>query len=200
MNPGQGITDNTNFRKEIRIRNMTCDCCVIVARNLMESLGIIVEFLEPGKAVLLLDNPSTQLDRIDALLATAGMGIIRNRDEAIVDSIKQAVIDLIHRMNNVNSIVQKSEYLVEKLGMSYQTLSKIFSKHHPVTLEKYIILNKIERIKELIDQEEFSLTEIAYMMDYSSVAYLSAQFKKYSGYSISEYKSGTGTKIPVNRL
>jgi AraC-like DNA-binding protein len=95
-------------------------------------------------------------------------------------------------MNNVNSIVQKSDYLVEKLGMSYQKLSRLFSRQEGITLEKYIIQNKISRIKELLNQGEFSLSEIAYMMDYSSVHYLSKQFKDITGETVSLYKAGLG--------
>ena len=113
---------------------------------------------------------------------------LKTREQQIVSQIKQAVIELIHYSNNVSSILRKSDYLVEKLNMSYQQLSKIFSKHENITLEKYIIKNKIERIKELIDSDEYSLSEIAYMMDYSSVQYLSNQFKKETGFSVSEYK------------
>jgi YesN/AraC family two-component response regulator len=72
--------------------------------------------------------------------------------------------------------------------MSYRQMSSLFSKYEITTLEKYIILNKIERIKELIDSEEFTLSEIAYMMDCNSVQYLSNQFKKETGMSVSEYK------------
>ena len=93
-----------------------------------------------------------------------------------------------HHLNNVDSIVRKSDYLVEKLGLSYQYLSKIFSEHEHHTLEKYIILQKIERIKHLLDSEEFTLSEIAYRMDYSSVQYLSNQFKSITGMTVSEYK------------
>jgi AraC-like DNA-binding protein len=104
-------------------------------------------------------------------------------------------------MNNVDSVVRKSEYLVEMLGLSYQQLSKIFSKYESITLERYIILNKVERIKELILQDEYTLSEIAYMMDYSSVQYLSNQFKKETGYSVTEYKKlGLNLKKPVENL
>ena len=116
------------------------------------------------------------------------MGLIKSREHKIIDQIKTAVIELIHHSNNVDSIVRKSEYLVEKLGLGYQQLSKLFSKHEDITLERYIILNKIERIKELIDSDEYSLSEIAYIMDYSSVQYLSNQFKKETGLSVSDYK------------
>lgn len=188
------------IREKIRIRNMICDCCLNMVRILFESNQVIVEKLVPGEAEVLYNPELTSLDALDLLLQEYGMGIIKSRDEQIVDDIRNAVIDLVHRMNNVNSIVRKSEYLVEKTGMSYQALSKIFSRNQSMTLEKFIILNKIERIKELIDQGEFSLSEIAYMMDYSSVAYLSAQFRKYTGYSVSDYKAGKGGKIPLNRI
>ncbi len=179
---------------------MICDCCLILVKNLLESNQICVEEIKPGEATILYNNEKLNPEKINQILSTVGLGIIKNREQLLIDQIKQAVFDLIHRMNNVNSIVQKSDYLVEKMGISYQQLSKIFSKYHEITLEKYIILNKIERIKELIDQGEFSLTEIAYMMDYSSVQYLSNQFKKYSGYTVSDYKSGVGKKLSINKI
>ena len=104
-------------------------------------------------------------------------------------------------MNNVDSIVRKSEYLVEKLGLSYSYLSRIFSSQEHITLEKYIILNKIERTKELIDQEELTLSEIAFIMDYNSVQYLSSQFKQSTGMTVSEYReSDRSTKRPIDQL
>ncbi len=86
-------------------------------------------------------------------------------------------------------------------AMVHFDLARIFSNHEQITLERFIILNKIERIKELIDQDEFSLSEIAFMMDYSSVQYLSTQFKKYAGMTVSEYKeSDRSSKKPIDRL
>lgn len=187
-------------REHIRIKNMLCSCCTLVVRTLLESAGILVESAEPGNAVILLPDGTDSLTKVDQILKDAGMGLIRGREELLVESVKHNVIDLIHRMNNVNSIVQKSDFLVEKMGLSYQYLSRIFAKYSPVTLEKFIILNKIERIKELIDQGEFTLSEIAYMMDYNSVHYLSGQFKKYTGYSVTDYKSGKGRKIPLDQI
>jgi AraC-like DNA-binding protein len=128
-------------------------------------------------------------------LSQYGFEIIIDKDLILVNQIKQAVIELIHYMNNMNSVVRKSEYLVEKLGKSYSHLSRIFSKYEPLTLEKYIILQKIERIKNLILQNEYSLSEISYMMDYSSVQYLSNQFKKLTGYSVTEFKNNPQKKI-----
>ena len=94
-----------------------------------------------------------------------------------------------------------ADYLVEKLGYSYPYLSRLFSASEPLTLEKYTILQKIERIKELILSEEYTLSEIAFMMDYSSVQYLSNQFKKITGVSVSEFKNSPGLyKKSIDKL
>ena len=170
------------------IKNMVCSCCVKVIKDHLEKCGFIIDDIKLGKVVITFDPQKNNISEITEFLEENGMGLISDREEQVVEKIKQAVIELIHQMNNVDSMVRKSDYIVEKLGMNYQTLSKIFSKHEPVTLEKFIILHKIERIKELIDSNEFTLSEIAYMMDYSSVHYLSNQFKKITGFSVSEYK------------
>jgi len=172
----------------IHIKNMVCSCCVKVVKDNLEKNGFHVEEINIGKVTVLFNPEKNSLDEVARILEQDGMSIITDREEQIVEKIKKAVIELIHHMNNVDSLVRKSDYLVEKLNMNYQNMSKIFSKHEPVTLEKFIILHKIERIKELIDSNEYTLSEIAYMMDYSSVHYLSNQFKKITGLSVSEYK------------
>ncbi|MCK4464607.1 MAG: helix-turn-helix transcriptional regulator, partial [Bacteroidales bacterium] len=126
--------------------------------------------------------------KIEEILRTYGFDLITSHEKQQVEQIKIAVIELIHQLNNVDSIVRKSDYLVEKLGKSYQYLSKVFSSNEGITLEKFIIFQKIERIKELIYQDEYTLSEIAYMMDYSSVQYLSNQFKKITGLSVTEFR------------
>ena len=169
---------------------MLCSCCFRLIENEFEKAGIKILSIQAGTVDIEFDPEKQNLDSIEKILSEMGMGLIKTREQQIVEQIKTAVIELIHFSNNVNSILRKSDYLVEKLAMSYQHMSKIFSKHENITLEKYIIRNKIERIKELIDSNEYSLSEIAYMMDYSSVQYLSNQFKKETGISVSEYKKG----------
>jgi AraC-like DNA-binding protein len=142
-----------------------------------------------GQAEVLINQQTFDRNSLNRQLQAYDMFLIHSSEEQLVDDTKKAVVDLIHRMNNVNSIVQKSDYLVERLGVSYQKLSRLFSKHEGMTLEKYIIQHKIERIKQLINEGEFSLSEIAYMMDYSSVQYLSNQFKKHTGLSVRDYRS-----------
>ena len=106
-----------------------------------------------------------------------------------MEQIKTSVIQFIFYGNNANSLIRNSDFLSEKLGHHYTHLSKVFSEKTGKTLEKYIILIKIERIKELISYDEMTLSEVAYQMGYSSVQYLSNQFKQITGYSVSEYKN-----------
>ena len=160
-----------------------------------------MEEISLGRAKLTYDEKAISMDDIRKVLNDLGTDLIETREKRIVEEIKLAIIELIHHMNNVDSMVRKSEYLVEKLGLSYSYLSRIFSTHENITLEKYIILNKIERIKELIDQDEFTLSEISFMMDYSSVQYLSNQFKHITGMTVSEYKdSDRSSKKPIDNL
>ncbi|MEN8201665.1 MAG: helix-turn-helix domain-containing protein [Bacteroidota bacterium] len=185
----------------IHIKNMVCQCCIRVIREDLERAGIAVKEIGLGKATITYDEESISHEDIRKVLLESGMDLIETREHRLVEEIKLAVIELIHHMNNVDSIVRKSEYLVEKTGLSYTYLSRIFSKHEHITLEKYLILHKIERIKELIDQDEFTLSEIAFMMDYSSVQYLSNQFKHMCGMTVSQYKdSDRSFKKPIDQL
>ena len=185
----------------IYIKNMVCLCCLRVIKEELEKTGVIVEEISLGKATISYNDEAMTLDDVRMVLVELGTDLIETRDHRLVEEIKLAVIELIHHMNNVDSMVRKSDYLVEKTGLSYSYLSRIFSTHEQITLEKYIILNKIERIKELIDQDEFTLSEIAFMMDYSSVQYLSNQFKHMTGMTVSEYKeSDRSSKKPIDKL
>jgi AraC-like DNA-binding protein len=183
-----------HITETIHIRNMICNCCKLFLKEKLESNGIIVHEVALGRARITYDASVISHETIDRVLQKYGFGLLENKEDRLVSEIKIAVIELIHHLNNVNSIVRKSDYLVEKLGFSYPYLSKIFSEHEQTTLEKYIIQQKIERIKHLIDEDEFSLSEIAYMMDYSSVQYLSNQFRKITGVTVSQYKAGNGTE------
>lgn len=185
----------------LMIRNMVSNCCVVLLRERLESAGIIVNQVQLGQVKISYPRGSHNHDSVAGLIREIGLDVIEGREMIMVEKIKQAVIELIHHMNNVDSVVRKSDYLVEKLGYSYQYLSKTFSSLEPVTLERYIILQKIERIKQLIDNNEFTLSEIAFMMDYSSVQYLSNQFHKTTGMTVSEYKtSDRSSKKPIDKL
>ncbi len=195
------MADPEKVHEILMIRNMISNCCCVLLRERLEAAGIGVEQVQLGKAVVSYPANSRKRELISGILSGIGLDLIEGREEVLVEQIKQAVIELIHHMNNVDSIVRKSDYLVEKLGYSYPYLSKIFHAQEPVTLERYIILQKIERIKRLIDNEEFTLSEIAFMMDYSSVQYLSSQFRRVTGMTVSEYKlSDRSSKKSLDRI
>jgi AraC-like DNA-binding protein len=172
----------------LKVKNLRSVSCIHLLRDKLKAEGFKVVAIQPG-IIQISGRPSPkEQTRLVQLLTTFGFDPIEDKELLLVEQIKQAVHELIYEMNNVDSVVRKSEYLVEKLNRSYSTLSRIFSLHSAITLEKYIILQKIGRIRELIDDGELSLSEIAFMMDYNSVQYLSFQFKSVTGFSVSEYK------------
>ncbi len=194
-------SQNSDASQRIFIRNMMCSCCVRAVKQDLTKLGVTVLDVKLGEATVIYDPEKISRNQINEVLHDLGMGLINDKDEIVVEQIKQTIIELVHYMNNVDSIVRKSEYLVEKMGRSYQTLSKLFSKVEPITLERYIILQKIERVKELAMEDKISLSEIAWMMDYSSPHHLSSQFKLITGISLSDFKKDPAAhKKPINNL
>jgi len=188
-------------KETLFIKNMVSRSCIILLREKIENLGVKVIDIRLGRIEIAYNPEIVKEDTIIKTIEQYGFGIIREKEKILVENIKQAVIDLIYHMNNIDSIARKSDYLVERLGMNYQQISKLFSRHEGITLERYIILMKIEKIKELVDRGEFTLSEIAYMMDYSSVQHLSNQFKKITGMTVSEYKnSNKSNRKPLNEL
>lgn len=190
-----------DFSETLYIKHMVSHSCKLFLIEKLEAFGLNVKAISLGKITIV--HPAKMIPRepIEKMLSKYGFELIQTHEEKIVEKIKIAVIELIHHLNNSDSIVRKSDYIVEKIGLSYQYLSKLFSEKENRTLEKYIILQKIERIKHLIDNDELSLSEIAYFMDYSSVQYLSNQFKATTGMTISQYKdSDRSSKLSIDRL
>lgn len=167
---------------------MVCNCCIKVISWLFKNYDIKINKIELGLADITYNESYISKLKIADLLHENGFELLEDREKIIIEQIKLAVIELVYHLNNVDSIIRKSEYLVEKLNMSYQQISKIFSKSENITLEKFIILHKIERTKQMLESDEFTVSEIAYMMDYSSVQHLSTQFKAITAITLSDYK------------
>lgn len=181
--------------RTIQVKNMTSSCCIHLLRKEFSVDGIEILDIKLGTIVLSVNSKKITWKKIESILEGYGFEIIRNKEKLIVEQIKHAIIDLVHN-STYNAMVRNSDYLVERFGMSYPYISSLFSKHETTTLEKFIILHKIEKVKELIEYGELTLSEIAYIMGYSSVQYLSTQFKSVTGISVTEYKGTSGT----NRL
>ena len=165
------------------LKNFNHSCCKKWLEHCLTSKNIKIISVQAGSVTLESENKNSSED----VIKEAGFVIIEDKNLIKVEAIKQAVYEIVFLQNHQNSIINKSEYLIEKMGMTYPSISKIFSRYNDITLEKYIIKQKIEKIKDLIDSEDYTLSEIAYIMDYSSVQHLSNQFKKETGYSFTEY-------------
>jgi len=150
--------------------------------------SIEIDEITLGKVSLAYDKSKISLVEITHHFEQLGFQEIVNPNAILVEKIKLAAIELIYLANNTSSLIRNSQYISDRVQESYPKISKVFSEVTGITLEKYLILLKIEKIKELVIQDELSLSEIAYMLGYSSVQYLSNQFKKITGYTVSQFK------------
>ncbi len=174
--------------KTLYVKYMVCKCCIRILKQELEQQDIHIQRIVLGEIDIKFDDTKITNSQIEKIINENGFELVANKEKILIEQIKTAVIELVHFANNMNSIIRNSDYLVEKLGYSYQHLSAIFSKYEPNTLEKFIILHKIEKVKEMIEYGDLTLSEIAFAMGYSSVQYLSTQFKNITGISVTDYK------------
>lgn len=177
----------------LHIKNMVCPRCIMAVRQCLENLGLHPQSVELG--TVLLEEPLTDElhHRIEKALAPLGFELLDNPRAQLVEQIKTLLIDWVHYHNEPPKS-NLSQYLADQLHRDYSFLSKLFSETTGTTIEKYFIAQKIERAKELIVYGELSLNEIADKLGYSSVAYLSSQFKSVTGLTPSYFK-----KLKENR-
>ncbi len=176
----------TPSTRRIYVQGMTCSCCVRLLHYIFKEEEVVVANIGNGWVDLKDDKDYM---RVIAILNQNGFHPIRDKDKILVEKIKQSIFELIHLSNNNNSIIRNSDYLVDKLEYSYTKLAKVFSENENKTIERYIIEQKIERTKQLLDVGQLSLSEIAFQMGYSSSQYLSTQFRQITGVSVSDYKN-----------
>jgi AraC family transcriptional regulator len=171
------------------IKNMVCDRCKMIVKSELESLGLHPELVELGE-VTLTETVLTEEQRTltDGRLRALGFELLDDAKAKMIEKIKTAVIELIHYEDEDNH-VKYSEYLTRQVGKDYPFMSKVFSEAEGITIEQYIIQQKVEKVKELLTYGELTLSEIAWQMGYSSVAAISTQFKKVTGMTPREYKS-----------
>lgn len=175
-------SDNT-----LHIKNMVCNRCIMVVKSQLEQLGLHPLSVELG-IVTLPDKITDEIYRsVKESLEPFGFELIDDKKSQTIEQIKDTIIELVHYNDN-DSKVNLSDYLVSKLHRDYSSLSKLFSEVTNTTIEKYLIAQKIERAKELLVYGELSLNEIADKLNYSSAAYLSAQFKSVTGLTPSNFK------------
>lgn len=166
---------------------MVCSRCKMVVKSEFEKLGIHPLAVELGVVEIQEQDIDLVQDDLVKNLNLLGFEPLDSKKSIIIERIKTLIIELIYDKNNELKI-NLSDYLSEKLSQDYNTLSHLFSEVENATIEKYFITQKVERIKELLTYDELTLSEITYQLNYSSVAHLSNQFKKITGFSPTYFK------------
>ena len=167
---------------------MVCIRCQIVVKSELEKLGLKYINVKIGEADIVEDILPEQLEQLDIALRKSGLLLMDDKKSILVEKIKTAIIELVHYTEEQIK-VNLSDYLSEKLNHDYTYLANLFSEVKGITIEKFYLTHKIEKVKELIVYDELNFSEIAYKMHYSSVAHLSNQFKKITGLTPSHFKN-----------
>lgn len=173
----------------LAIKNMVCRRCILAVEDLLGSIGITPVSVTLGQVVLPRPLGEEERTKLADRLRQLGFELLDDRRHALVNRIKTAIIELLRSGDEeLLARVVISEYLETTLGVGYWTLSRLFSQVEGKTIERYVIEQKIELVKELITYDELSLTEISYRLGYSSVHYLSNQFKQVTGMTASQFR------------
>lgn len=187
--------------EEIHIRNMVCDRCIMAVGKILGNLGIRPLKIELGTVLTDTVMDSRKKEELRKALEDYGFALIDDRRSRTVEKIKTAVIEMVHYGGDMQGKMNLSEYVSRKCHADYSYLSKLFSEARGMSIERYYIAQRIERVKELLVYDELSVSEIAYMMNYSSPAHLSAQFKSITGLSPRQFKSlKKKPLIPLDRI
>ena len=174
----------------LHIKNMVCPRCIKVVKDELEALGAEVLHIELGYANIKFRTSEITSQNISEVLVKHGFELLENENEVLLENIRINLINYLSYIENNENTEPLSLYLSRKIGKNYSFLSKHFSRNNHKTIEKYFINLKLERVKELLDYNEFNLSQIAARLKYSNVHYLSAQFKKVTGKSVTDYKKG----------
>jgi AraC-like DNA-binding protein len=173
----------------IYIKNMVCDRCIMSVKQILDKLEIPWSCVELGRAGIETDIENIDFELLDKELRAIGFELIRDKNQLLAEKVKNLIVDFIHHNDGAKLKINFSDYLSGEIGKDYSYLSAVFSKNEGITIEKFIILQKTERVKELISYNEHNFSEIAFKVNYSSVAHLSKQFKSVTGMTLSQYKA-----------
>nr|WP_322625522.1 helix-turn-helix domain-containing protein [uncultured Flavobacterium sp.] len=174
---------------KLSIKNMVCPRCITAVEGLLNDLQLQPQSVELGEAIIFTEPDETQLAELRQKLQDQGFELLEDGKSQVVDRIKSIVINHIHHSDDGNILF--SELLASELHKDYSGLSKLFSAQEGITIEQYIILQKTEKVKELLQYNQLTLSEIADVLGYSSVAHLSAQFRKTTGVTPSAFRKNS---------
>jgi len=180
---------------KLYIKNMVCPRCIKVVCDELEKLNVKTKTVILGEVETELTRDKLPLDQISKVLLENGFELINDSSAIIIEQIKNEIISVIQEYEDEDlTNINFPSYLSKKTNKDYNSLSSLFSKTEGVTIEHFIILQKIEKVKEYLKYNELTLSEIAYKLGYSSVQHLSKQFKKNTGLTASEFKNNLSVK------
>lgn len=186
--------------KTIYIKNMVCPRCISAVSQILTESNIEYKAVKLGEVELVSILNESKKEEISKKLKDAGFSLIDDRKSQLIEQMKTLVVDKIHHSSEELDI-KWADYVSENIHLDYKYLSSLFSSVESITFEQYIINQKIERVKELIVYDELTLSEIAFKMNYSSVAYLSNQFKKITGMTPTQFKkAGVKNRKSLDRI
>lgn len=184
----------------IFIKNMVCNRCIMVVEQKLNQLQLPFHQVKLGNVELERKLNSQEKQALEEALNPLGFEIIDDKKSRIIAQIKTHIIELVHQQNSASK-VNLSDFLSSKIGHDYSYLSNLFSEVEGTTIEKFYIAHRIEKVKELLVYDELTLSEIADRLHYSSVAYLSNQFKKITGLTPSHFKTiRTEKRKPLDKV
>ena len=172
----------------LHIKNMVCNRCIKVVREELTGLGFTIKSIELGEVILNKPVSQEDADKIRQALAENDFELIDDKKSWIINKIKTLIIEYIHHDKEKPDFVNISDFLARETGYDYSYLSNLFSSVEGQTIEHFLILHKVEKVKEFLVYDELTLNEISYQLGYSSVQHLSHQFKKVTGLTPSHFK------------
>jgi len=173
---------------KLYIKNMVCPRCIDTVREIFDNLNIEISSIDLGEVATRANVTISQKEELKTLLRDKGFELLEDNKSKLISRIKSIIIEQIHHREEVLS-VNFSSLLADNLNHEYSSLSRLFSSVEGITIERFVLKQRIERIKEFIIYNELTFSEIAFRMNYSSVAHLSAQFKKETGMTPSQFKN-----------
>ncbi len=172
---------------KIHIKYMVSSRCKMLVKAELDKLGLEYAQVELGEVELKKPINQGQYAELQSSLMKSGLELIEDKKAILADKIRVAVVELVHYSDDMSK-VNFADYISQKLGHQYSYLTTIFSEVTNMTIEQYVIIHKVERAKELLLYGDLNLTEISHKLRYSSLAHLSAQFKKVTGMTPTQFK------------
>lgn len=186
---------------KVSIKNMVCSRCISVVKQVFEEMHVIPARVQLGEVELAQELSVKQLGHLRNYLSERGFELLDNRKMVLIERVKNVIIEIIHGADRIDLTIKLSYLIQQKLGIDYNYISSLFSNIEGLTIEQYLILQRIERVKEFLEYNELTLSQVAHKLGYSSVQHLSTQFKKTTGFTPSHFKNIKGnTRKPLDQL